>query len=181
MSHLRSVAAAAGISIKVLPKGQGEAGRYDARAKTIQIAAEVMDDPALYAYVVAHEMGHALDPRFAMLAGQEYSNPRYEADYEIVAEESARLALESFGMILDDDEGFLEMMHRRWQRRANGRLRDRVRSTSVLQKPWKPGSHLAAQAARSRKRAQRRAKADARRALKRYKPPIKLPKIPRLF
>ena len=181
VSHLRSVAAAAGISIKVLPKGQGDAGGYDPPTKTIRIAAEVMDDPALYAYVVAHEMGHALDPRYAMLAVHEYKNPRYEPDYEIVAEESARRALESFGLILDNDDGFLQMMHRSWQRRVNGRLRDRVRSTSILQKPWNPGSHLAAQEARWRKRAQRRARADARRALKKHKPPRKLPKIPKLF
>ena len=181
VSHLRSVAAAAGISIKVLPKGQGDAGRFDPRTKTIQIAAEVMDDPALYAYVVAHEMGHALDPRFAALGAQEYKNPRYETNYEIVAEESARRALESFGLILDDDDGFLVMLHRRWRRRVEGPLNDRVRSTSILQRPWSPGTHLAAQEARRRRRAQRRARAAARRDLKKYKPPRKLPKIPRLF
>ena len=180
VSHLRGVAAAAGISIKILPEGQGEAGRYDLRSQTIQIAAEVMDDPALYAYVVAHEMGHALDPRFAVLGDQEYETARYHSDYEIVAEESARRALESFGLILDDDAGYLDMLHRRWQRRVDGPLRDRVRSTSILQKPWNPGSHLAQADHRRRRRAQRRAMAEVRRLQKRDKPPPKLPKIPRI-
>ena len=180
VSHLREVAAAAGISIKILPEGQGEAGRYDLRSQTIQIAAEVMDDPALYAYVVAHELGHALDPRFALLADQEYETARYHGDYEIVAEESARRALESFGLLLDDDTGYLDMMHRRWQRRVNGPLRYRVRSTSVLQKPWNPGSHLAEMEDRRRRRAQRRAMSEARRVLKQNRPPLRLPKIPRI-
>ena len=184
VSHLRGVAAAPGISIKILPEGQGEAGRYDLRSQTIQIASEVKDDTALYAYVVAHELGHALDPRFALLADQEYETARYHGDYEIVAEESARRALESFGLILDDDAGYLDMLHRRWQRRVNGPLRYRVRSTSVLQKPWNPGSHLAEEENRRRRRAQRRAMAEARRVLKEKlkenRPPLRLPKIPRI-
>ena len=47
ISHLRDVAAAAGISIKVLPEGRGEAGSYDAESSVIHLAAECMKDPAL--------------------------------------------------------------------------------------------------------------------------------------
>ena len=169
IGHLRRVAHAAIISIVALDEGLGEAGKYDSTSTVehpngcIYLAAEVIEDPALYAWVLAHELGHALDPRFALLGAEDYHHPRYHGDYEIVADTIARHSLESFGLIIDDYEGYLDMKRPGWRRRINGKLRDRIYSAgSPLCKPSPPGSQQAKRRAGARRRALRRARAAAR-------------------
>ena len=169
IGHLTRVAQAAIISVVVLDEGLGEAGRYDSTSSAehpngcIYLAAEVMDDPALYAWVLAHELGHALDPRFALLGAEDYHDPRHHGDYEIVADTIARHSLESFGLIIDDYEGYLDIKRPGWRRRINGKLRDRIyTASSPLCKPRLPGSKQAKRRAWMRRRALRRARAEAR-------------------
>lgn len=77
IGHLRRVAEAGLISLRVLDEGLGEAGRHDSTSTVedpngcIYLARELLDDPALYAWVLAHELGHALDPRFALLGAED--------------------------------------------------------------------------------------------------------------
>ena len=176
IGHLRRVAAAAGISIKVLPEGRGEAGQYDSNTSMIHLASEVLEDPALYAWVIAHELGHALDPRFAMLGGVEYKEPKYHGEYEAVADTIARHSLESFGLIIDDHEPYLDRVYPPWRRRINSRLRDRIYvASSPLCKPLPDGHPQIKRRAAARKRALRRARAEVREEMKRNKPPPKLP------
>ena len=49
--------------------------------------------------------------------------PRCIGDYEAVAEESVRRALLSFGLILDDDEKYLDMICPGWRRRIKWSLK----------------------------------------------------------
>lgn len=169
IGHLRRVAAAGLISLRVLDEGLGEAGRYDSTSTVedpngcIYLARELLDDAALYAWVLAHELGHALDPRFALLGAEDYHDPRYHGDYEIVADTIARHSLESFGLIIDDYEGYLDIKHRGWRRRINGQLRDRIyAASSHLCQPRPPGSKQAKRRAWMRRRALQRARAEAR-------------------
>lgn len=181
IGHLRRVAAAAGISLKLLPEGRGQAGEYDPNRSSIYLASELHQVPALYAWVVAHELGHALDPRYAMLSGVEYEQPVHHGEYEAVADTVARHTLESFGLIIDDHEGYLDRICPGWRRKINGKLRDRIYAASYpLCKPYPPDTTQGKRRAAARRRAVRRARARARETIKKNKPPPKLPRFIRL-
>ena len=100
-AHLHSFAARAGIDISTGPKGKGQAGTYNRKSRTIVLAKELDDHPALYAWVLAHELGHALDSRLAALGDEEYGTKEHTGDFELVAEATALHTLASFGMTVD--------------------------------------------------------------------------------
>ena len=144
----------------MLDEGLGETGLCDSTPTVehpngcIFLAAEVIDDPALYAWVLAHELGHALDPRFALLGAEDYHDPRPHSDYEIVADTTARHLLESFGPITDDYEGDLDVKRPGWRGRINAKLRDRIYDASLpLCKPRPLGSKQAKRREAARRRA----------------------------
>ena len=86
-----------------LRPGVGEAGLYDQPEQTIYLADDLFDHAPLYGWVLAHEMGHAADPRFVVLGGHEYGQDGMShktRDYELIAEASAKAAFESFGLRL---------------------------------------------------------------------------------
>lgn len=70
-------------------------------------------EPSPRAFVLAHALGHALDPRY-QFDPQDYDGVR-KSGYEVVAEASAVNALRSFGLVLDDADRYLdERFPRRW-------------------------------------------------------------------
>ena len=125
---------------------------------------------------MAHELGHALDPRFDVLGDREYKEAKYHGDYEAIADIIAKRSLESFGLMVDDYEGYLDRVLPSWRRRIRSKLRDRIFAAGTpLCKPRHPDSTAAQRVTSARKRALRRARAETRRAEKDYKPPPRLP------
>lgn len=101
------------VPFKTAPAGADPLASCDMRRQRVYINEIFWDEPAFYAFVMAHEMGHALDPRY-QFDPQDYNGVR-KSGYEVVAEASAVNALRSFGLVLDDADRFLdEQFSRRW-------------------------------------------------------------------
>ena len=93
----RRLAKEMGIRLMRLRPGVGEAGLYSQPEQTIYLADELFDHAPLYGWVLAHEMGHAADPRFVVLGGYEYGQEGMShktRDYELIAEASAKAAFD---------------------------------------------------------------------------------------
>ena len=101
------------IPFKTAPAGADPLGSCEMRRQRVYINEIFLDEPAFYAFVLAHELGHALDPRY-QFDPQDYDGVR-KSGYEVVAEASAVNALRSFGLVLDDADRYLdEQFPRRW-------------------------------------------------------------------
>lgn len=162
VGHLEALAEQQNIKVKTEP-GSG-VGWYDNAERIIRMDPEVAADPALRAWVLAHELAHALDPRFVVFGGAEYeTSPARRADYELVAEAAARRAVMSFGLVVDGDDEYLRKVNPSWQRRIKGPLWDRYQASALpLLRPAAAGTPTAAQRQRTFEKAQRRAGADNR-------------------
>ena len=102
-----------GIRLMRLRPGVGEAGLYSQPEQVIYLADDLFDHAPLYGWVLAHEMGHAADPRFVVLGGYEYGQEGMShetRDYELIAEASAKAAFESFGLRLSGWEHHFELL-----------------------------------------------------------------------
>ena len=87
IEHLEAVAARFGIRLVWQdPDERGQAGSQKIGSNSITFARELEDHPALYAWVLAHELGHAFDPRLQVMGRSEYGTRVHTDDYELVAE-----------------------------------------------------------------------------------------------
>ena len=96
-----------------LRPGVGEAGLYSQPDQKIYLADDLFDHAPLYGWVLAHELGHAADPRFVVLGGYEYGQEGMShktRDYELIAEASVKAAFESFGLRLSGWEYHFEVL-----------------------------------------------------------------------
>ena len=101
------------IPFETAPAGADPLASCDMHRQRVYINEIFWDEPAFYAFVLAHELGHALDPRY-QFDPQDYHGVR-KSGYEVVAESSAVNALRSFGLVLDDADRYLdERFSRRW-------------------------------------------------------------------
>ena len=168
VSHLEQLAADNKIKIVKGDPAAGwedEVARYDQGARTVTIDPAVNKDPALRAWALAHELAHALDPQFEAFGDTDYdTRSGRRADYELVAEAAAKRAIVSFGLVVDEADGYLDRVNPRWERRLDGPLWDRWQSASLpLLRPAPKGSKLD----RTRNRTQRRAGRRAGRVVRR--------------
>ena len=177
-AHLHAFAASAGIGISTGPAGKGQAGTYNRKSRTIILAKELDDHPALHAWVLAHELGHALDGRLAALGDEEYGAQEHTGDFELVAEATALRTLSSFGMIIDRASNHLSTIGgKNWQNRLHKtKNHDRFfAATGKLAKPeCSSDEYAASRAARKIRRAERAERRRIRQRNRRYADPIKL-------
>ena len=162
IEHLEAVAARFGIRLVWQdPDERGQAGSQIIGSNSITFARELQDHPALYAWVLAHELGHAFDPRLQVMGGSEYGTKVHTDDYELVAEAVALKTLRSWGFTIDSAAYHLSAVGgKNWQRRlGKSYIRNRfVIAVDVLRKPLPPGSpeaRKARQEVRKAKRAER--------------------------
>ena len=176
--HLHSFAARAGIDISTAPAGKGQAGTYNRKSRTIILAKELDDHPALYAWVLAHELGHAMDSRLAALGDEEYGTKEHTGDFELVAEATALRTLASFGMTIDSAGDHLSTIGgKNWKNRLQKtKIRYRYHAAAgKLAKPQCSSDEFAAGvAARKIQRAERAERRRIRQRNRRYADPIKL-------
>ena len=150
--------------------GLGQAGLFSQADRGIYLADEVFEHRALYGWVLAHEMGHALDPRFEAFGAVEYGQPGHShrtRDYELIAEAAAAVACGSFGVILPPENYYLvDTAGDKWRKRLeNPEIAGRLSVVSgILRKP--PSQHTRKQQ-REYRRTQERLQAAIRRADKR--------------
>ena len=101
--------------------GVGQAAQYNQRDKSIAFARETRDHRPLYGWVLAHELGHALDPWLGAFGPVEYGpqgNDRATATYELIAEASALCCFWSFGLHVERFEPhLLSLGGKKWQRK----------------------------------------------------------------
>ena len=101
--------------------GVGQAAEYIQRERSIRFAREARDHLPLYGWVLAHELGHALDPWFGAFAPVEYGfrgMERATATYELIAEASALCCFWSFGLHVHRYEPhLLSLGGKKWQRK----------------------------------------------------------------
>ena len=90
---------------------------------------------------MAHELAHAVDPRFEAFGAIEYGQPKYShrtRDYELIAESAAIDALLSFRVIPYHDSEYLSnIAGKRWRKRLTGPDRGArlVVASGILRKP----------------------------------------------
>lgn len=102
------------ITFETAPPGADQLGSCEMARQRVYINEIFLSEPAFYAFVLAHELGHALDPRY-QFDPQDYDSVFRKSGYEVVAEASAVNALRSFGLVLDDADRYLdERFPRRW-------------------------------------------------------------------
>ena len=135
-----------GIRLMRLRPGVGQAGLYSQPEQKIYLADDLYNHTPLYGWVLAHEMSHAADPRFAVLGGYEYGQDGMSHktnDYELIAEVSAKAAFESFGLRLSGCEHHLESLAgKRWANRLRKPEFDRrlLAASGALKKPLPQGT-----------------------------------------
>ena len=117
IQHLHAVAEYLDFVIqifRVAPAGADPLGSCDMNRQRIQINEIFLSEPAFYAFGLAHELGHALDPRY-QFDPQDFDSVFRKSGYEAVAEATAVECLRSFGLVLDDADRYLdERFPRRW-------------------------------------------------------------------
>ena len=129
------------IRVMRLAPGMGEAGQYSLPERAIYLADELFEHPALYGWVLAHELGHALDPRFEAFGETEYhqDGKRYQIrDYELIAEGAAIEAFLSFRLILFRENDYLvNTVGEKWRKRfRNPEMGGRVQvAAGILREP----------------------------------------------
>ena len=135
------IAAISGITLLRLSPGAGQAGLYSLQERAIYLADELFELPPMYAWVLAHELAHAVDPRFEAFGAIEYGQPKYShrtRDYELIAESAAMNALLSFKVIpFQDSEYLTSTVGKKWRKKLTGPDRGaRILVTSgILRKP----------------------------------------------
>ena len=135
------IAAISGIMLLRLAPGAGQAGLYSLQERAIYLADELFELPPMYAWVLAHELAHAVDPRFEAFGAIEYGQPKYShrtRDYELIAESAAMNALLSFKVIpFQDSEYLTSTVGKKWRKKLTGPDRGaRILVTSgILRKP----------------------------------------------
>ena len=135
------IAEISGITLLRMSPGTGQAGLYSLQERAIYLADELFELPPLYGWVLAHELAHAVDPRFEAFGAIEYGHPRYKhrtRDYELIAESAAIEAFRSFGLFLyDDSEYLLSIAGKRWRKKLTGPDRGArlVVASGILRKP----------------------------------------------
>ena len=135
------IAAISDIVLLRLAPGAGQAGLYSLRERAIYLADELFELPPMYGWVLAHELAHAVDPRFEAFGAIEYGKPKYShrtSDYELIAEGAAMNAFFSFSLHpYRDSEYLTSVAGKRWRKKLKGPDRgDRILVTSgILRKP----------------------------------------------
>ena len=139
--HLEGIAEGQGITIHRFDTTSGEIGWFDPNNRTINLHGDIHEDPALYAFSLAHELGHSFDPRFQKL-GEDYNQWLHHGAYEVVAEAAAIRSLKSFGLHLENADDFLThhnkygLRNKAWKTGIKNGLFDRYQSCSIpLLKP----------------------------------------------
>ena len=119
--HLAEIS---GIKLLRLAPGTGQAGLYSLQERAIYLADELFGLPPLYGWVLAHELGHAVDPRFEAFGAVEYGQPKHRhmtRDYELIAESAAHDAFLSFGLALFRDNEYLaSIAGKKWRKKLTG-------------------------------------------------------------
>ena len=129
-----------------LRPGVGQAGLYSQPEQKIYLADDLFEHAPLYDWVLAHELAHAADPRFAVLGAYEYGQEgmsHHTNDYELIADASAKAALESFGLRLSGCERHLELLAgKKWANRLRKPEFDRrlLVASGLLKKPLPQGT-----------------------------------------
>ena len=121
-----------------LAPGTGQAGSYSLGDRCIYLADELFENLPLYGWVLAHELGHALDPRFEMFGGIEYGHDELKTrDYELIAETVATRSFLSFGLTPHVCRHRENIAGKNWERRLNTReIGSRVRvAKDILKRP----------------------------------------------
>ena len=135
------IAAISGIMLLRLAPGTGQAGLYSLQERAVYLADELFELPPMYGWVLAHELAHAVDPRFEAFGAIEYGQPRYShrtRDYELIAESAAMNAFFSFNLHPYRDSQYLtSTAGKRWRKKLTGPDRGaRILVTSgILRKP----------------------------------------------
>ena len=118
------IASISGIMLLRLAPGTGQAGLYSLQERAIYLADELFELPPLYGWVLAHELGHAVDPRFEVFGAVEYGQAKYShrtRDYELVAECAAVDAFFSFGLHpFRDNEYLASIAGKKWRKKLTG-------------------------------------------------------------
>ena len=141
LEHLGEIADRRSVEVEYVNTPYGEIAWYDLNANRIMIHRDFDANPALKAFAVAHELGHALDPNFVKLP-EDYLKRFRRGSFEVVAEASAIRCLKSFGLKLTGENEFLDNQNRcglrreSWRRALDVGLFDRYISASIpLLKP----------------------------------------------
>ena len=135
------IAAISGIMLVRLAPGTGQAGLYSQQERAIYLADELFELPPLYGWVLAHELGHAVDPRFEAFGAVEYGQPKHShrtRDYELVAEGAAIDAFFSFGLHpFRDNEYLASIAGKKWRKKLTGPDRGArlLVAAGILRKP----------------------------------------------
>ena len=136
--HLAEIS---GIMLVRLAPRTGQAGLYSLQERAIYLADELFELPPLYGWVLAHELGHAVDPRFEAFGALEYGQPKHShrtRDYELIAESAANDAFLSFGLHpFHDNEYLASIAGKKWRKKLTGPDRG-ARSfvaSGILRKP----------------------------------------------
>ncbi len=149
-----------------LAPGTGQAGLYSLQERAIYLADELFELPPMYAWVLAHELAHAVDPRFEAFGAIEYGQPKYShrtRDYELIAESAAMDALLSFKVIpFQDSEYLAGIAGKKWRKKLTGPDRGArlLVASGILRKPLP-------QDAREQQREHRRAQLNLQATIRR--------------
>ena len=172
LTHLFASADRAGIQVYVMNEDSpdvDEIGLYSFDLGAIYLAPRLLHDTLLCAFILGHELGHALDPVICAFPHRyEMTQEMYAA--EIVAESASLECLGSFGIEIHNGDCYLqycELQHKGypWRNALQYRLTSRFESVSThLINPlgidrWKYRAQL--------ERSQRRTQSEIRRLSRR--------------
>ena len=118
-----------GISIDMI-QSSSTIGDYQPAAQQIRLHQDFSKNRALYAFTLAHELAHALDPQYTVDPGAYDDNKRVSKKCEIVADAVAVRVLGSYGMRLEPPDGFLKRQSRTWRKKLQ-KMAVRYRSASL--------------------------------------------------
>lgn len=91
LEHLGEIADRRSVEVEYVDTPYGEIAWCDLNANRIMIHRDFDANPALKAFAVAHELGHALDPNFVKLP-EDYLKRFRRGSFEVVAEASAQVS-----------------------------------------------------------------------------------------
>ena len=133
LAHLDDVARRAQIPIYVDSQADQELGFYDHYENFICISPAMNEDLLLCIFTIAHELGHALDPVHTAFPHR-YAKSKENRAAEMVAEAAALRALESFGIMIENGDCYLQGCSDpwdSWERLIQTRLRARYEAASI--------------------------------------------------
>ena len=138
LAHLFAIADRAGIQVYVMDEDSPdvyEIGLYSFDLETIHLAPALLHDTLLRAFVLGHELAHALDPVICAFPHRyEITQEMYAA--EVVAESASLKCLGSFGIEIHDGDCYLqycELQHKGypWRNALEYRLASRFEAASI--------------------------------------------------